>query len=422
MKRTEFTYLICLFISLVKDTVGSVPECQNGGYLDTDYYNCICLAGFTGYQCEIQLLNEDEKKLQEDIQRCYDPQVESIELGSGSGSGSGEGSGFEPTPITPITCNNPEKRPVKGKCEFYNTFEGFVFLNKNLTVPETECVLEAIFTPVEGFIEVEAKRGKLDTSSNDAVGYKDEDISDAAPSDPSSYPVPVHYYTYIVHASSDASYTELRGDVHAAVKVSDVLQQSGFKDLNECITQRNTCDSNSTCTNNIGSYTCECNLNYTDVTTEGERPGSKCRYVCAAEYGSNDPYCMNEGVCHITLEGNAMCDCPINYAGDQCENDWHIFLNATIGLTVALGLILVIFAFVTLMLYFRNRIERNSSKSNFVELESHSANGEFSQPNETTEIKGISNPYVSSDEGITVATNSKVDDEPDVPEVEEDRL
>ncbi|CAH3133122.1 unnamed protein product [Porites lobata] len=79
-----------------------------------------------------------------------------------------------------------------------------------------------------------------------------------------------------------------------------------FKDLDECTTGSHSCDVNSVCQNNAGSYTCSCNAGYTG-------DGKTCNDI--DECSSNAHSCGVNAVCNNTV-GSYSCACKAGYSGD----------------------------------------------------------------------------------------------------------
>ncbi|CAH3191970.1 unnamed protein product [Porites evermanni] len=79
-----------------------------------------------------------------------------------------------------------------------------------------------------------------------------------------------------------------------------------FKDLDECTTGSHSCDANSVCQNNAGSYTCSCNAGYTG-------DGKTCNDI--DECSSNAHSCGVNAMCNNTL-GSYACACKAGYSGD----------------------------------------------------------------------------------------------------------
>ena len=84
--------------------------------------------------------------------------------------------------------------------------------------------------------------------------------------------------------------------------------QSLFVDINEC-KNPNTCDSNATCNNTIGSFNCSCFD----------------RFVGNGTMCHNCDDCDQHAYCN-EHNGNLICSCPAGYSGDgySCECDLFV--------------------------------------------------------------------------------------------------
>ena len=98
------------------------------------------------------------------------------------------------------------------------------------------------------------------------------------------------------------------------------VQDGGCDDIDECLLE--VCHDNSTCTNNVGSYTCECYANFTG-------DGNCCQPEC--------PDCAENGYCTADDNNELICVCRLGYEGDgyqfcidinECNN---ATLNTCIG-------------------------------------------------------------------------------------------
>ena len=70
----------------------------------------------------------------------------------------------------------------------------------------------------------------------------------------------------------------------------------GCSDIDECATGKDECDENAACTNNIGSYTCACNIGF-------QGTGRICEYINECETGATtctgvDDLCHNLPATH----------------------------------------------------------------------------------------------------------------------------
>lgn len=77
-------------------------------------------------------------------------------------------------------------------------------------------------------------------------------------------------------------------------------------DIDECMTQTDNCDENATCTNTIGSFTCECNAGW-------EGNGTTCTDIDECTEGTDN--CDSLAACTNT-PGSFTCECPSGYDGD----------------------------------------------------------------------------------------------------------
>ena len=59
------------------------------------------------------------------------------------------------------------------------------------------------------------------------------------------------------------------------MKLSLLLHSFAFVDINECL-DPNRCHNSATCTNNVGSFTCQCNIGY-----------SGNGFTCVSKYSKN---------------------------------------------------------------------------------------------------------------------------------------
>ena len=89
----------------------------------------------------------------------------------------------------------------------------------------------------------------------------------------------------------------------------DGFGSAGCQDIDECATGTHTCDDNASCTNNIGSFACECNVGWTDAADAAE-PGFACVDIDECATGTHS--CDIHATCSDT-DGSYTCACNDGY-------------------------------------------------------------------------------------------------------------
>ncbi|XP_072041696.1 uncharacterized protein [Amphiura filiformis] len=112
-------------------------------------------------------------------------------------------------------------------------------------------------------------------------------------------------------------------------------------DINECTDGEHNCHDDATCTNTMGSFSCACNRGYSgdgtlciDINECASSPcgnGGTCvnernQYICQCREGWTGPTCNQEEGCTyqcknggICLNLNGVCVCPVGFFGDDCS-------------------------------------------------------------------------------------------------------
>ncbi|XP_077993853.1 uncharacterized protein LOC144447650 [Glandiceps talaboti] len=136
---------------------------------------------------------------------------------------------------------------------------------------------------------------------------------------------------YLTHHSTDSTYdanqvSDAIGEYFevetGVVRVNGVLN---ITDFNECASSdNNECSVNAVCINNDGSYTCQCNVGFEDVSDDTVNyPGRRCN-----EINCTPDYCLNGGICTKVSPGELQCQCS-GFSGDRCNETLSTVLPPT---------------------------------------------------------------------------------------------
>ncbi|OQV23280.1 hypothetical protein BV898_02731 [Hypsibius exemplaris] len=115
----------------------------------------------------------------------------------------------------------------------------------------------------------------------------------------------------------------------------------GVQDINECLTpDLNDCPANaSTCSNNIGSFSCTCRPGYGDRhASDPLRMGRSCE-TC------EESYCNQHGICLLDSKGQKVCQCNGWYIGTTCQTDGQVVAVACGSSAIAVILIAITLVF-----------------------------------------------------------------------------